>query len=149
MGRVAGCDAIWAGCDAIQTLFAMCSAPLCSAVLCYAICHKVVRIGREVWGLQLRAQIRSRIFRAIFWPLDTTASFQKFNLETWARTLGDLNFQSAFRSERKQWFWDSRPSIGDFANRSRENRPCESANRHVCVYIYIYIYIYIYGGVVL
>ena len=25
--------------------------------------------------------------------------------------LGDLNFQRAFCSENKQWFWDSRPSI--------------------------------------
>ena len=39
------------------------------------------------------------------------ASFQNFNLEKWAQTLGGLNFSRAFRSEDKQWFWDLRPSI--------------------------------------
>ena len=39
----------------------------------------------------------------------STASFQKFNLDKWAEPLEDLNFQMAFRSEHKKWFWDVRP----------------------------------------
>ena len=53
----------------------------------------------------------------------TYGRFSKLNLEKWARTLGDLNFQREFWSEHKQWIWDLRPSILNFANRSYENRP--------------------------
>ena len=30
------------------------------------------------------------------WELPTSASFQKYNLETWAQTLGDLKYHRAF-----------------------------------------------------
>ena len=50
-----------------------------------------------------------------------TADVQKVNMDKWAQPLGDLNFQRAFRSEHKQWFWDSRPSILCFANGNCEN----------------------------
>ena len=36
----------------------------------------------------------------------TTASFQEFNLEELAQTMGDLNFQRTFGSEDKQWLWE-------------------------------------------
>ena len=50
-----------------------------------------------------------------------TASLQKINLENWAQPLDKLNFQRAFCGEREQWFWDSRPSIWNFANWNYEN----------------------------
>ena len=37
--------------------------------------------------------------------------FQKFNVDKRDQPLGDSNFQVAFRSEHKQWFWDLRPSV--------------------------------------
>ena len=55
--------------------------------------------------------------------VQSTARFQKFDVDKWARTLGDLNFQRASGSEHKQLLGSSRPSIWTVGNWSCEKWP--------------------------
>ena len=67
--------------------------------------------------------IQSKWIQSNYWGWGL-AVLPLFNLERCAQPLGDPNFQRAFRSEQNNCFWDSRPSIWSFVNRTRENWPC-------------------------
>ena len=76
------------------------------------------RVRRDAGGPEWTSSTRTDVGGA---QVRAYGQLSKLNLEKWAQPIGGLNLQRAFRSEIKQWLWDLRPSICNFANWKYEN----------------------------
>ena len=79
-----------------------------------------IHIHAAVGGCRAGTRGHARVRRSVG-VHKRTVSCQKFSLETWAHTLGDLNLKGHALGQDTQRSGDSRPSSRNFEDRNYEN----------------------------